>query len=68
VVSRVTDFGAFLELESGVEGLIHISAMSWSRKVGKPEDIVQPGDNVQAVILSVNAAERRISLGPSKRS
>src|SRR6516162_3031045 len=63
VVSRVTDFGAFVELEAGVEGLIHISEMSWSRKVRKPEDVVKPGDRVETVILGVNAAERRISLG-----
>ena len=63
LVSRVTDFGAFVELEAGVEGLIHISEMSWSRKVRKPEDVVKPGDSVEAVILGVNAAERRISLG-----
>ena len=63
LVSRVTDFGAFVELEAGVEGLIHISEMSWSRKVRKPEDVVKPGDRVETVILGVNAAERRISLG-----
>jgi small subunit ribosomal protein S1 len=62
-VTRLTDFGAFVETEAGVEGLIHISEMSWARKVRKPSDIVKPGDTVEAVILSVNAGERRISLG-----
>jgi small subunit ribosomal protein S1 len=62
-VTRVTDFGAFVELEPGVEGLIHVSEMSWVKKVRKPSDLVKPGETVEAVILSVNAAERRIGLG-----
>jgi small subunit ribosomal protein S1 len=63
VVTRLMDFGAFVELEPGVEGLIHISEMSWARKVKRPSDAVKPGETVEAVILGVNAAERRISLG-----
>ena len=62
-VTRVTDFGAFVELEPGVEGLIHVSEMSWVRKVKKPSDLVKPGETVEAVILGVNPAERRMSLG-----
>jgi small subunit ribosomal protein S1 len=62
-VSRLTDFGAFVELEPGVEGLIHISEMSWAKKVRKPEDIFKPGESVEAVILGVKLDERRISLG-----
>jgi small subunit ribosomal protein S1 len=62
-VTRVTDFGAFVELEPGVEGLIHLSEMSWSKKARKPSDVVKPGDSVEAVVLNVNPAERRISLG-----
>lgn len=62
-VTRLADFGAFVEIEPGVEGLIHISEMSWSRKVRKPSDVVKPGETVEAVILGVNAGERRISLG-----
>jgi small subunit ribosomal protein S1 len=62
-VTRVTDFGAFVELEPGVEGLIHLSEMSWSKKVRKPSDVVKPGDVVEVVILGVSPAERRISLG-----
>ncbi|MGC2695890.1 MAG: 30S ribosomal protein S1 [Candidatus Angelobacter sp.] len=62
-ISRLTDFGAFVELEPGVEGLIHVSEMSWARKVRKPSDAVKPGETVEAVILGVNAGERRISLG-----
>jgi small subunit ribosomal protein S1 len=63
VVTRTTDFGAFVELEPGVEGLIHLSEMSWTKRVRKPGDVVKPGDAVEVVILGVNAAERRISLG-----
>jgi small subunit ribosomal protein S1 len=62
-VTRVADFGAFVELEKGVEGLIHLSEMSWSKKVRKPSDVVNAGDNVEVVVLGVNAADRRISLG-----
>jgi small subunit ribosomal protein S1 len=62
-VTRVADFGAFVELEKGVEGLIHLSEMSWSKKVRKPSDAVKPGDVVEVVVLGVNAGDRRISLG-----
>ncbi|HLH08366.1 MAG TPA: 30S ribosomal protein S1 [Terriglobales bacterium] len=62
-VSRVTDFGAFVELEPGIEGLIHISELSWTRKVKRVTDVVKTGDTVDAIILAVNVAERRISLG-----
>jgi small subunit ribosomal protein S1 len=62
-VTRVTDFGAFVELQPGIEGLIHVSELSWSKKVRKPSDVVKPGDAVEAVVLGVNAPERRISLG-----
>ena len=62
-VTRVTDFGAFVELEPGVEGLIHVSEMSWTKKVRAASDILKPGDTVEAVILSINPAERRMSLG-----
>jgi small subunit ribosomal protein S1 len=63
VVTRVTDFGAFVELEPGIEGLIHVSEMSWVKKVKKPSDLVKPGESVEAVILGVNTSERRMSLG-----
>src|SRR5256714_8627694 len=62
-VTRVMDFGAFVELEPGIEGLIHVSEMSWVKKVRKPSDLVKPGETVDAVILGVNAAEQRMSLG-----
>ena len=62
-VSRVVDFGAFVELEPGVEGLIHLSEMSWAKKVRQPSDVVKPGEVVEAVVLTVSPGERRISLG-----
>jgi small subunit ribosomal protein S1 len=62
-VTRMMDFGAFVELEPGVEGLIHVSEMSWVKKVRNPSDLVKPGETVEAVILGVNAGEQRISLG-----
>ncbi len=62
-VTRLMDFGAFVELEPGIEGLIHVSEMSWVKKVRKPSDILKPGDTVDAIVLSVSAGERRISLG-----
>ena len=62
-VTRVTDFGAFVELEKGIEGLIHLSEMSWSKKARKPSDVVKPGDQVDVMVLGVNQADRRIALG-----
>jgi small subunit ribosomal protein S1 len=62
-IARVTDFGAFVELEPGLDGLIHLSEMSWSKKVRKPSDILKPGEAVEAVVLAVNPADKRISLG-----
>ena len=62
-VSRLTDFGAFVELEPGIEGLIHVSEMSWIKKVRKPSDILKQGDTVDAMILGISPLERRISLG-----
>jgi len=62
-VTRVTDFGAFVELEAGIEGMIHLSEMSWAKKVRKPGDMLKQGDTVEVMILGVNLAERRMSLG-----
>jgi small subunit ribosomal protein S1 len=62
-VTRVMDFGAFVELEPGIEGLIHVSEMSWTKKIRAASDILKPGETVEAVILSVNAAEKKLSLG-----
>src|SRR5580698_7011299 len=62
-VVNVTDYGAFVELEAGVEGLIHISEMTWSRRMKHPSKVVRPGDQVEAVVLEAHPKDRRISLG-----
>ncbi len=62
-VNRLADFGAFVELEPGVDGLIHVSEMSWVKKVRKPSDLLKVGDVVEAIILGINPGEKRISLG-----
>src|ERR1700722_7502480 len=62
-VTRVAEFGAFVELEPGIEGLIHVSEMSWGKKLRSASTLVKPGEIVDAVILGVNTAERRMSLG-----
>jgi small subunit ribosomal protein S1 len=62
-VTRTTDFGAFVEVEPGVEGLIHVSEMSWVKKVRKPSDLVKPGETVEVVVLGLNVADRKLSLG-----
>jgi small subunit ribosomal protein S1 len=63
IVTRVAEFGAFVELEPGVEGLIHVSEMSWGKKVRVAGDILKQGERVDAIILSIKPEERRISLG-----
>ena len=62
-VVSLTDYGAFVELEPGVEGLIHVSEMSWSKRVKHPSKVLTVGDEVEAMVLQVDVAERRISLG-----
>ena len=61
-VVSVTDYGAFVELEAGVEGLIHISEMSWTRRLRHPSKILKPGEMVEVAVLDVNPEQRRISL------
>jgi small subunit ribosomal protein S1 len=62
-VVSLTDYGAFVELEPGVEGLIHVSEMSWSKRVKHPSKVLNVGDSVDAMVLGVDPAARRISLG-----
>ena len=62
-VVSLTNYGAFVELETGVEGLVHISEMSWTRGVHRPDEVVQLGQEVEAKILSIDAEERKIALG-----
>jgi small subunit ribosomal protein S1 len=62
-VTKLMDFGAFVEIEPGIEGLIHISEMSWTRRVRHPKDVLHAGDVVEAVVLGINRNDRRVSLG-----
>jgi small subunit ribosomal protein S1 len=62
-VTRLADFGAFVEMEPGIEGLIHISEMAWNKRVHHPSDVLKQGERVDAVILGIKPEERRISLG-----
>jgi small subunit ribosomal protein S1 len=62
-ILSVTDYGAFVELEQGIEGLVHLSEMTWSKRLKHPSKLVKPGDEVDTVVLSVNPTDRRISLG-----
>ncbi len=62
-VRHLTNYGAFVQLEDGIDGLIHISDMSWTKKISHPEEILKKGDKVEAVVLSVDAENQKISLG-----
>src|SRR5277367_688930 len=62
-VLSVTDYGASVELEQGIEGLVHVSEMTWSKRMKHPSKLVKPGDEVETIILAVNPGDRRISLG-----
>ena len=62
-VTNLTNFGAFIELEPGLEGLVHVSEMSWTKRVRHPNEVMKEGDEVEAVILRIDPKERRISLG-----
>ena len=62
-VRNFTAYGAFVELEEGIDGMIHVSDLSWTRKINHPSEILQKGEEVEAVVLDVNPKEQRISLG-----
>jgi len=62
-ITKLADFGAFVEILPGVEGLIHVSEMSWVKRIQRPSDVVKKGERVEAVVLKVDAAARRLSLG-----
>jgi small subunit ribosomal protein S1 len=62
-VTNITDYGAFVELESGIEGLVHVSEMSWTKKNMQPGKIVSTSEEVEVVVLEIDTAKRRISLG-----
>jgi small subunit ribosomal protein S1 len=62
-VRKLTDFGAFIEIEEGVDGLVHISDLSWTKRVKHPSEVLKKGQMMQAVILAIDAPNRRLSLG-----
>jgi small subunit ribosomal protein S1 len=62
-IRNLTDFGAFVELDEGIDGLIHVSDMSWTKRIRHPSELLKRGDKVEAVVLHVDKANRRISLG-----
>lgn len=62
-VHRITNYGAFVQLEEGIDGLIHISDMLWTRKISHPEEVLKKGQKVEVVVLSIDAENQRISLG-----
>jgi len=63
IVRNLTNYGAFIEIEEGIDGLLHVSDMSWVRKVGHPSDVLNKGDKVKCIVLSVDQEKRRIALG-----
>jgi small subunit ribosomal protein S1 len=67
-VRNLTDFGAFVEVEDGIDGLVHISDMSWTRRVRHPKEMLKRGDSVQVQILDIDTSKRRISLGIKQMS
>src|SRR5438045_1136507 len=62
-VRNMTTYGAFIELEEGIDGMVHVSDMSWTRKVNHPSEVLKKGDEVDAIVLDVDAQQQRISLG-----
>lgn len=62
-VRNMTDYGVFVELEDGIDGLVHVSDISWTKRIGHPKDVFKKGEKIDAVVLAVDAANRRISLG-----
>tara|TARA_R100000027_G_scaffold67429_3_gene66099 strand:+ start:2291 stop:3937 length:1647 start_codon:yes stop_codon:yes gene_type:complete len=67
-VRNLTNYGAFIELEEGIDGMVHVSDMSWTRKVNNPTEVVKKGDEVDAIVLDVDTDNRRISLGMKQLS
>ncbi len=62
-VRNLTNYGAFIELEEGIDGLLHVSDMSWTRKIGHPSELLEKGQEIKCRVLSVDESRRRIALG-----
>jgi small subunit ribosomal protein S1 len=63
VVRNLTNYGAFVEIEEGIDGLLHVSDMSWTKKVAHPNEVIQKGDKIRAIVLSVDQDKKRVALG-----
>jgi small subunit ribosomal protein S1 len=63
MVVNIMNYGAFVRLEEGVEGLVHISEMSWTKRIGHPSDVINTGDEIEVMVLDVNKEKQEISLG-----
>jgi small subunit ribosomal protein S1 len=63
IIKNITQFGAFVELKEGIDGLVHISDLSWTKKLRHPSDMVKKGDEIEVIVLGINREERRIALG-----
>src|SRR5471030_2533542 len=62
-VRNLTDFGAFIEIEEGIDGLVHVSNLSWTKRVKHPSEVLKKGDRVKAIVLAIEPDKRRLSLG-----
>src|SRR5213075_3556427 len=62
-VRNIANYGAFVEIEEGIDGLLHVSDLSWTKKVGHPYEVLKKGEEVEAVVLAVDGEKQRISLG-----
>ena len=62
-VRNLTDFGAFIEIEDGIDGLVHVSNLSWTKRVKHPSEVLKKGDKVKAIVLAIEPDQRRLSLG-----
>ena len=62
-VRNMTSYGAFIEIQEDIDGMVHVSDMSWTRKINKPQEVLKKGDEVEAVVLDIDPSQQRISLG-----
>src|SRR5690606_36371086 len=62
-VRNITSFGAFVEIEAGIDGLVHVSDLSWTKRVKHPSEVVRKGQELEVMVLDVDVAQRRLSLG-----
>jgi small subunit ribosomal protein S1 len=63
IVKNIANFGVFVELEEGIDGLLHISDLSWTKKIKKPSEIINLEDKIETIVLEINAENKRLALG-----